>query len=294
MARDEPATAHPASTVVLLRDVGAPRIGLETFLLQRPGSASFMAHAHVFPGGRVEADDLDRRWEARCAGADAVRRPWRDTATPEALLAHAVAAVRELFEEAGVLLARDTSGRMLSAGGEDADPALRDARTALEAGARFHEVCEPRGWQLALDLLSPLSHWVTPAMEPRRFDTRFYLAELPAGQRATACGRETVAGDWVTPADALARHARGEITLAPPTHRTLDDLAGCTSAEMARSLASGLAYVRIEPRVHREGDQTWLLLPGDPLYPAPPGAGLRPPTRFVAAGRHRFVPLVNP
>jgi len=288
MARDEPAAAHPASTVVLLRDVVAARTGLETFLMQRPGGASFMAHAHVFPGGRVESDDLDPRWEARCAGTDAIRRRWTETAPPEALLAHAVAAVRELFEEAGVLLGRDASGRLLVGDGE---AALRDARTAIEAGARFHEVCEARGWRLALDLLVPLAHWVTPATEPRRFDTRFYLAPLPPGQEATACRRETVAGDWVTPTDALARHARGEITLAPPTHRTLDDLAACADMEAARSLASGLPYVRIEPRAHREGDETWLLLPGDPLYPAPPGAGLRPPTRFVAAGRHRFVPL---
>jgi 8-oxo-dGTP pyrophosphatase MutT (NUDIX family) len=284
------ATPHPAATIVLLRDT---RNGLETFMVRRPDSSSFLAGAQVFAGGRVDPHDADPEWAGAArwpAGPDALR-PGRDPMARPAL----VAAVRELFEEAGVLLARhgdDAASAPAATAraatvdgllGPDAAPALAAARSVVHGGsAALLDVCRRSGWRLALDRLLPLCRWVTPPIEPRRFDTRFFLAIAPPGQTAAADGVEAVAGTWVGPADAIAAHHDGAITLWPPTLRTLEDLAPCPTAEVALAWARATPFRVVAPRVHVEGGRRYLLLPGDALAPVRAERdALPPPTRFV-------------
>ncbi|MDP2316731.1 MAG: NUDIX hydrolase [Pseudomonadota bacterium] len=134
-----------------------------------------------------------------------------------------------------------------------------------------------------LDGLVPWSHWVTPEIEPRRYDTWFFVAALPAGQDARIDGQEAVAGAWLRPADALERHAAGALPLAPPTLRTLTEL--LAYADVAAAVGARRACPPICPRFTKvEDDTVWVLLPGDPDYPS--DAPVEPPTRFpFAVGR---------
>lgn len=284
------ATPHPAATIVLLRD--APD-GLQTFMVRRPDTASFLAGAQVFPGGRVDPADGDPAWSDAAtwpSGPDALR-PGRDPVARAAL----VAAVRELFEEAGVLLARPVhpcaptdgapadvaSGDGLLGAREEA--ALSAARPQVHGGSTaLLDVCRRARWRLALDWLLPMCRWVTPPIESRRFDTRFFLAQAPRDQAAAADGVEAVAGTWVRPTDALAAHQAGTVTLWPPTLRTIEDLAACASVEAARALTRDTPFRVIAPRVFVEAGRRFLLLPGDPLAPVRAARdALPPPTRFV-------------
>jgi 8-oxo-dGTP pyrophosphatase MutT (NUDIX family) len=279
------AVAFPAATVVLLRDGASNAQALEVFLVERPATAAFMARAHVFPGGRVDPGDRDERLLAVADGVASLA-PGPAGDDPGVLAPHGIAAVRELFEEAGVLLARC---RGTPGGGSPAPAELASARAALRSGASdFATLCLERGWRPALDRLAPLAHWVTPVPERRRFDTRFFVAALPSGQEAAADGVEAVSGRWVTPHLACAHYDAGVLSLAPPTVRTLDDLSARSSVADAIAWARARPHVRVMPHpVHRDG-RLWLVLPGDPLYPDHEGPGLRPPTRYVeVAGRWR-------
>ena len=214
-----------AATVVLVRD---GRDGLEVFMVRRTIHAVFTPGAHVFPGGAIDAGDHDPALWARCA-------PVRDAVE----LPAAIAAVRECFEEAGILLAR-RDGAPLELGAGDAVSAFAAQRAALHAGERtLLELCEREGLELATDVLLPFGHWTTPLGPPRRFATRFFVAPAPAGQHASHDGRETTAGMWARPEDVLDGADRGEIELILPTRRTLQAIA--TFPSVADVLAEGAA-----------------------------------------------------
>jgi hypothetical protein len=145
--------------------------------------------------------------------------------------------------------------------------------------------------RLALDAVVPFAHWVTPEVETRRFDTRFLMARMPAGQEASHDEGETTALEWLPPATAVSRAVQGGILLPPPTWSTLARLARFGSVDEALQWASSTPIVRIEPRFSREGGVTTLMLPGDPAYPLPPGLEPLDDTRFVLAeGVWRPVP----
>ena len=276
--------ALPAATVIVLRD--AEPDGVDTYMVKRPARTRFLPNAHVFPGGRVEAQDEDPAWLPFCG----VRH--RAVAPPVATLAHGIAAIRELFEEAGLLLVRSRDGRLPGADTWWPASDLHDIREALIAGTTtFLPVCQREGWQPALDLLTPLSRWITPEIEPRRFDTVFYVAAAPPGQDAQVDGREAVSGAWFRPADGVAKYLAGEISLVPPTLRTLEDLSDLSSCRAAIDRAVASRVCTILPRLLVERGTQWLLLPGDPLFPAAPDSTMPPPTRFVLeAGRWRSAP----
>lgn len=268
----------PAATVVLTRTLGA---SFEVFLVKRHSRAGFLANAHVFPGGRVDEHDL--RWASfapdallTCASA------LLDDALPAGQAAgFALAAIRECAEECGVVLATDDSGR-LAVGDVAAGVTAK-----LRAGDPFLEVLAAQGLQPAIGALAPLAWWITPEAEPRRFDTRFYLASLPAGQEARCDQRETVAGDWFTPAAALDAYRAGAIHLAPPTLATLEDLAGVGDEGAARDLV--LQPLRpICPLLVAQGDDLVLALPGDPLHPVRARAQRHPRTRIVREAKGCF------
>ncbi len=197
----EPVATRPAATVLLLRDTAQ---GLEVLMTRRAATASFAPGAYVFPGGTIDAQD------ATCH-ALADHRP---TQTAEHLTP-AIAAIRESFEELGVLLARHADGRMADAS---------DVAT-LDRQAPFAEQCAARGLRLAADAMRPLAHWTGDRDLPRRFAVDFLVARMPEGQTPVADETEQFAPEWVRPADALARHAAGDFFMIYPTIRTLERLA---------------------------------------------------------------------
>jgi 8-oxo-dGTP pyrophosphatase MutT (NUDIX family) len=261
----------PAATIVLLRDAAA---GLEVYLVKRPAGASFMAGAHVFPGGRVEATDRDPTRLARCEGAAILRARFTPDPPPEPDLQiepYGLAALRELFEEAGILLARRPSG---SVPDEEALLAWREARGGRtdEAHDIWQRLLVALDARPALDALVVMARWITPEAERRRFDTWFFAARCPEGQSPQPDGHEAVEGIWLQPGDAVARHQDGRLRLAPPTLRTLEDLASRPAAT-SRQITHELARSRpptILPHVLEEAGRRWLLLPGDPRYPGSP------------------------
>ncbi|MCU0301033.1 MAG: hypothetical protein MUF35_05440 [Candidatus Nanopelagicales bacterium] len=243
-----PPPAVPAATVVLLRDGPA---GLEALLMRRPATMAFAPGMHVFPGGRVD-EAQDSRPTVR---GSVPTGAWADEPLARAIVA---AGVRETFEEAGVLLAVDRSGR----------PAVPDGgwardRRASERAAGFPEVLVRRRLHLDADLLVPIAHWITPEVETRRYDTRFLAAALPAGQEVDRHETETDLAHWFPPADALAAYERGAMPMLPPTVAVLAELARHRDVGDALAWARSHPVVPLMPRaVLADGALTWVLVHG--------------------------------
>ena len=267
----EPA-AHPrpvdpvdAVTVMVVRDaptasaVGSDEAGrLEVLLLERHAASAFAPGALVFPGGKLDRVDATLpdacvRWSA--PGTWASRLGVSSTGQARALL---VAAVRETFEEAGLLLACHADGTDLADRPLPAAEvaAVRDRMTARDGSHDWAGWLLGHGLLLDLDALAMWSWWVTPAGLPRRFDTRFLIAALPAGQYASHDAVETTAMRWTTPAAALAAYATGELHVIYPTRCTLEQLGThATAADAVRAARAGAVDLRrIEPTVvHVDG-----------------------------------------
>lgn len=227
-----------AATVLLVRD--GPK-DLEVLLLERRPDSGFVPGAFVFPGGAVDPGDEAADILAWADGPDDAEAS-RQLGVAAGGFAYRVAAIREAFEEAGVLLAH---------GGGAPARDLATHRHALERGdVGLVEVCRRLGTRLATSHLRSFAHWITPAGAPRRYDTRFFVAPMPAGYEPTPDGTEVVSAIWLSPTDALARSAAGVLPLILPTERCLhalrpfcrvDDL----FVELDRSLSApgGPAYV---------------------------------------------------
>lgn len=255
-----PATPRPAATVILLRD-GAE--GLEVLLMRRHRSSGFVPGAWVFPGGRVDSADSGPALYERIRGLPS--DPVPDSAFWSA-------ALRELFEETGVLLARgDDGGRPgpISVGGANAGraDAGRAGRWVPDAGSdRRVEALRRRlmdGTATLLDVLDELdavldaegvvhiAHWVTPVVEPRRYDTHFFAAALPAGRSARPDPREMTEAAWLGPREALARFEQGTLPMVFPTVKTLQTLQPYESVEHALPALRNVPVPRILPRLVR-------------------------------------------
>ncbi|MEM7139380.1 MAG: NUDIX hydrolase [Myxococcota bacterium] len=245
-----------ASTVIVLRHA---EHGLETFMLCRHGQSGFMGGAHVFPGGKVDAADGDAAWLSRFdqeppAMAALLGEPEVDNA-----LGLWVGAIRETFEEAGLLL----SPSVQATGAAD----LAAARQRLEDGLAFLALADELDLKFETATLTPYARWVTPKMESKRYDTRFFIAMVPEGQVASHDGTETTSAVWLAPSAVLDGMRGGRIKLAPPTVRTLEWLSGFDDP----SEVLGAAAARVPPLVRPEivsGERGWFLaLPGDPAHP---------------------------
>ena len=250
----------PAATVALVRDAAS---GLEVLLLQRSFRAGFMPGVHVFPGGVLDEGDASAELHALCSGPDDAEAS-QSLGIPRGGLAYWLAAIREAFEEVGILLAYAAGGRMLSLTGEAAEH-YRARRRELEQGGRtFADFTRAEGIQLATDRLVYFSHWITPVGAPRRYDTRFFLAMSPPQQEAEHDNREAIAHSWMRPAEALERYRRKEMKLRTPTLKTLERFAGFTRVEtLAAALRAQTEIPALLPRVGKDGRN---LLPGDPGY----------------------------
>jgi 8-oxo-dGTP pyrophosphatase MutT (NUDIX family) len=250
------APAKDAATVALLRDSPA---GPEVYLLRRVRGMAFAGGMHVFPGGSVDPADggaEDLRW-AGPTPAQWAQRLGCDEALARALVC---AAVRETFEESGVLLAGATPDDVLSDVSTDDWEAERAALEAREQS--LSQLLAARGLVLRADLLRPLAHWITPELEPRRFDTRFFLARMPPGQVCRAAGTEAELRLWVRPGDALASGLR----MMSPTVAVLEDLAAHDDVEAALAVERDLRPVL--PRVV-VGDDEEVRLVVDEAGPGP-------------------------
>jgi 8-oxo-dGTP pyrophosphatase MutT (NUDIX family) len=266
-AGDKPIT--DASTVIVLREADGV---LETFMLCRHQQSGFMGGAHVFPGGKVDPEDSDERWLDRVdRSAEEITERLGET-EPSRGLGLLVAGVRETFEEAGVLLASMA---------QSAD--LAEARRQLHGGAAFIDVADAIDVRIDAVALAPYARWVTPKMESRRFDTRFYIAVIPEGQAASHDGSETTSAVWLRPSQALEDMIAGKIKLAPPTVRTLQWLAQFNDARSVIDDALSRRPPLVRPRLVTGKDGWFLALPGDAEHPedeaALPGA-----TRMVLDG----------
>jgi 8-oxo-dGTP pyrophosphatase MutT (NUDIX family) len=240
---------RPAATVVLLRDATG---GPEVYLLRRAGTMAFAAGMHVFPGGSVDPRDGETAtaWSGPPAGQWAA---WLGCDEPLAL-ALVCAAVRETFEESGVLLAGPHAGDVVAdTTGDDLE---RDRLGLLDRSVSMAGMLARRGLVLRSDLLRPWAHWITPEFEPRRFDTRFFVAAVPPGQRPRDVSGEADDTVWLAVAEAVARHEAGQLAMLPPTIVALREIAAFGT--VAEVLAAPREVRPVLPRLVREGDRLWL------------------------------------
>lgn len=269
-SRLSPSGAAPqdAATVILVREsTGRP---FEVFLMRRHKDQDFMGGVYVFPGGRLDEGDCDPQLTAVSDGLtpEEARQKLQEGRLPLArALGLFFAALRETFEEAGVLLARGPSGGLVEMReGQDAGRFARYRLGLHERRLSLAEIARRENLRYALDLLCPYAHWITPEVETRRFDTRFFLARQPEGQWPVHDTIEMTKSVWIRPADAVERYEAGKILLMPPTLKTLDELSRFRTAgdlfEHARSR-------RIEPFLPQafafEGGYG-IRLPYDPQY----------------------------
>lgn len=258
----EPVVPRLAATLLLLRDGAA---GLEVLMTLRHERSGFAAGALVFPGGKLDPGDPLLRDRADPHGAK------------DPLLDYRIAAIRETFEEAGILLARTAEGASLGQGGL---AALQRYHEAAEAPLAFGAMLVSAGLRLATDLLTPFAHWITPVDRPQRFDTHFFVAPAPEGQEAVHDGREIVDARWTTPHAALAEATAGRIKLVFATHMNLVKLARCGNVAEALARAAQEEIVAITPEIlPGAGGGPTLRIPAAAGYDVtelPPGTTMRP------------------
>ena len=259
-----PAVPRDAATVMVLRPEsasGQPGDAPEVLMLERPAAMAFAPGAYVFPGGSVDPDDADPRigW---VAGSSPGEFGERLGCTPELARALVCAAVRETFEESGVLLAGGADG----APAESDETSLAADRADLAAGrVTFAEVLARRGLVIRADLLTPWARWITPEAEPRRFDARFFAAALPPGQRASGHLAEAEQIGWERPEAAISAAKAGSMLLLPPTAAILAEFAA--HGRVGKILASRRTVTPIEPRLVIEDGESWLIIPDEVGYP---------------------------
>jgi 8-oxo-dGTP pyrophosphatase MutT (NUDIX family) len=243
---------HPASTILLLRDGAA---GLEVFMVVRHQKIDSFSGALVFPGGKVDPEDAEGR--DVCRGAEGLD----DTA-----VAFRIAAIREAFEECGVLLARPAGvDRLVDAERlRGLEAAYRQALVADELG--MPELCRREGLELATELLVPYAHWITPAAAPKRFDTHFYLAPAPSDQVALHDGEESTDSAWVSPAAALRQAREGTRTVVFPTQMNLRRLGQWQSMVEALAGAAAAPVVTVSPTMEKHPEGRVLTIPAEAGY----------------------------
>ena len=238
-----PAEPKAAATAVLMRDgETAPEI----LLLRRHRSSGFVPGAYVFPGGRVDAADANVAWPG----------------TSEPPSEYWVAAVREIFEETGVLLARN-SGEKWSADASSDDELEAWREKLMQGEADLADVLAGRELTLDPDALCYIAHWITPVAEPRRYDTRFFIAALPEGRTAAADAREMTDMLWLSPREALARFEDGRLPMVFPTVRTLQLLAPFRTVSEVFNAFRNRVIEPVLPRLVRSGNGVGIVVDQD-------------------------------
>ncbi len=244
----------PAATILLLRDSAE---GLEVFMVVRHHQIDFASGALVFPGGKVDPRDRHENVRGLVDGAEDLD-DWE--------FAMRVAAIREAYEECGVLLARDEkTGALVNAARLTELEHRRDALNKGEIG--ISDMLAEEGLRLAADLLTPYAHWITPNMMPKRFDTRFYLALAPEDHLAVHDGSESVDSVWIKPLDAVREAEEGKRTIIFPTRVNVQKLGRHANATHAIETARAARIVTVEPQVTKnEAGEPVLRIPVEAGY----------------------------
>ena len=256
----EPTIPQPAATVLLVRD--SKEEGVEVFLVERASKANF-GGAFVFPGGKVDPEDGLDDMEIITTGASD-KELSNILGEDKGGLAYWVACIRECFEEAGVLLANPENLIM-----QDAEK-LDKLRTELNNKAiTFKDICVSESLSLRVKNIVPCAHWITPAIEPKRFDTRFFLAKVNSEQLATHDGFELTESFWIKPMDALKKFQNGEMNMILPTIKNIEKLAEFSSSTEAFNYFNDLgnnAIPAILPKFIKRDGQWIGFLPGEEGY----------------------------
>lgn len=273
-------TPEPASTVVLMRPMdGVP---FEVFLVRRHRKSRFMANAYVYPGGRLDDTDCEVTLINHCR--DYLPEVISDQMNVEGETARGlyVAAVRETFEEAGALLFVEADGTPIDLANPDELDRYELYREALvDEEVTFDQLI---GWEdliISFEKLVYFAHWITPEIEPLRYDTRFFLTRTPEGQELIHDNQETTDSIWITPAEALERYERSELHLAPPTIITLWQLTHFHSIDHVFDYYRDRPVARVLPYPVAQNGTMVLALPGDPDYPEVVHVSVEGPTRLV-------------
>jgi len=238
-------------------------------MLRRGVGAHFAGGAYVFPGGAVDRSDRDPGTMSLAAGRDD-REASEMLAVESEGLGYFVAAIRECFEEAGLLFAEGSDG-LVSFADTPARERFQQYRNELNAGTTtLAAICRAEGLTLAVTRLRYFSHWITPPGAPRRFDTRFFVGVAPESQAALHDDAEVVASEWLVPSRALERHVAGELDLMFPTVKHLQALSSFASSRELWDAAT-VEVPTIQPRISVDGTGLRILLPDDPDFDQAPG-----------------------
>jgi 8-oxo-dGTP pyrophosphatase MutT (NUDIX family) len=252
--RKQPSPPRPATTVLLLRpsEAGNAAAPLEVFMVVRHHEIDSFSGALVFPGGKVEEADGDPRLRACCGGADGV--------TDEELKFR-IAGVREAFEECGILLARRRGQKALIGAADLEGIEARWRAKLAKDEASIVDLIEAEQLELAIDLMTPFAHWITPTFVPKRFDTWFFLAEAPQDQIALHDGSESVDSVWIGAQTAIDEAKAGKHTLVHPTHKNLELLAEGSTVAGALAQAAKRKIVTVQPWVETRDGKRFLHIP---------------------------------
>jgi 8-oxo-dGTP pyrophosphatase MutT (NUDIX family) len=256
-----------AATVILLRNKEPG--GFDVFLLKRHEKSSFMGGNFVYPGGRVDRDDGSMEICSLSKGMtlEEAQKILGGTFSPEESFAHWVAAIRELFEEAGVLLAYDQKGNLFQVRNREEQEKLLHYRKLLQEGKmNICQIAQKEDLLFALDQLHYYAHWITPEARSQRFDTRFFLTRYPPAQEASHDLKETTAGIWITPKKALEENLKGDVILSPPTLKTLEDLSRFKSIEDIFHSLKKEEIQPILPILTKISKNPLIIFPWDPEY----------------------------
>ena len=256
-----------AATVILLRECKPE--GFEVFLLKRHENSSFMGGNFVYPGGRVDREDgsLEMCSLSKGMTPEKAHEILGRTLPPDESFAHWIAGIRELFEEAGVLLAYDQNGNPFSLKNPKERERFLNHRESIHKNKMtICQVAQEEKLLFALDQLYYYAHWITPEARSERFDTRFFLACHPEGQEAASDQKETTIGIWSTPQNALEENLKGEVPLSPPALKTLEDL---SRFKRIKDVLDSLRKNEIRPVLPvltKIKDEALLVFPWDPEY----------------------------
>ncbi len=237
-----PSEPRLSATLLLLRDAGE----FQVLMVKRHYEIDFASGALVFPGGKANDEDASPEWSALS-----------DCEHSDEPLSVRIAAIRECYEESGILLARpaDARGAGRPLVGVDVAEKLDPFRAAVDRGEQsFLGLVREHGLVLATDTLVHFGHWITPTMMPKRFDTHFFIAATPDAQIATQDGRETTEATWLSPGEALRQEATGEATIIFPTRMNLKRLALASSTQDAMKRFASATVTRVLPEITKDED----------------------------------------
>ncbi len=254
----------PAATVILLRDP------YRVFMVRRELTQNFLAGVCVFPGGKMDEQDRDEDLAVLARGMDGAQarallnEPDLDECTALGLFC---AAIRELFEEAGILLAYTSNGSLIDFTDQDTRKRYNDYRKAIhEKELSLKDLARQENLTLAVDSLLPYSRWIAPGAVKKRFDTRFFLCRLPLGQKTDYDPVELMSYEWRTPGEILRQANSGEIKLIPPTLKTIHELSSFDCIDRLYRYVQSRPIYPILPEVYAEDDSIVMKLPHDPEY----------------------------